>query len=209
MPNKASGHLYIIAAPSGAGKTSLTTALVESLEAVQISVSHTTRPPRPGEEEGVQYHFVSPEQFAQMVQAEVFLEYACVYGCYYGTSREWVLEKMQEGIDVVLEIDWQGARQICQQFPKAISIFILPPSIQVLSDRLLRRRQDSEAVIAERMQKAREEIAHYAEFDYLIVNEDFGIALGDLKRIIRTQRLRSSVQRVKLASLLAELTQNQ
>lgn len=200
-----SGTLYVVAAPSGAGKTSLVNALLQSIDNLQVSISYTTRKPRPGEQDGVEYRFVSHEQFQHMVHDKQFLEYAEVYGEFYGTSHRWVIEALEKGLDVILEIDWQGARQIRHLFSSAVSIFVLPPSQEVLRQRLERRRQDSPEVIDARMQVAREEIQHYKEFDYLVVNDDFGVALSDLKKIIRAQRLRCPYQGKKLEDLLAEL----
>jgi len=199
--------LYIISAPSGAGKTSLVKALVTKCENLVISVSYTTRPIRPEEIDGVNYHFVSEEKFKQMIQSNAFIEYAEVfgYGYLYGTSKQWVLEQEQNGKDILLEIDWQGARQIRQIFKDCMSVFILPPSLEVLQNRLENRAQDSPEVIQKRMQKVRSECQHFDEFDYLVVNDDFEVALQDLKSIIRTQRLRVSVQKTQQSKLLNNL----
>lgn len=199
------GNFYVVAAPSGAGKTSLVRALVNSLENIKLSISYTTRPPRSSDIEGVDYHFVNEEKFQKMISNQQFLEYAIVYDYHYGTSREWVLKELNKGIDVLLEIDWQGARQIRQQFSQTISIFILPPSMKVLYERLNKRNRDNVAIIRDRMEHARSEITHYHEFDYLIVNDDFNSALQDLTHIVKTQRLRCSSQEYHLVSLLAEL----
>lgn len=198
------GHLYIIAAPSGTGKTSLVKALVESVSNIRISISHTTRPIRPGEMDEVDYHFVDENKFTKMIKDQLFLEYATIYGHLYGTSKRWVFEQLENHIDVVLEIDWQGARLIRQQFPQAVSIFILPPSKAVLHERLIKRQQDNPNVIQKRLACADDEVKHYHEFDYLVVNEDFDKALEDLKHIMKAQRLRCLVQETILSPLLAE-----
>lgn len=183
------GTLYIISAPSGGGKTSLVRALVSSVPNLFISVSHTTRPLRPGEQNGVNYHFVANEQFQKLLQENVFLEHAEVFGHYYGTSRAWVEEQLKAGHDVILEIDWQGAQQIRQCFTHNVSIFILPPSCEALRKRLFDRAQDDEKVIEKRMTQARSEMSHYHEFDYLIFNDVFENALNDLQAIIKARRL--------------------
>ena len=198
-------NLIVIAAPSGAGKTSLVRALVQQVPNVKISVSFTTRPPRPGDTEGVDYCFVSQDQFLEKVEHHDFLEYAEVYGNYYGTSRSWVLEQLEAGIDVILEIDWQGAQQIHKLMPNSISIFIVPPSIEALEQRLLQRQQDDLQVIERRLDLARSEIAHYLEFDYLVVNDTFEHALSDLAHIVSTGRLRSQNQTVRYGKLLSGL----
>lgn len=203
--SKAKGSLFIVAAPSGAGKTSLVRALVGTVNGLEISISHTTRPPRPSDVEGSDYFFISQHQFESMLQQKLFLEHAMVYGHYYGTSREWTLEKLNQGIDVILEIDWQGAKQIRQSIPNTVSIFILPPSLSVLQERLQQRKQDNPEVIARRMSSAREEMSHYAEFDYLIVNENFNQALTDLQYIINAKRLSCLRQKYTFESLLRQL----
>ncbi len=195
----------MIAAPSGAGKTSLTRALVQTTSQLQISISHTTRGKRADEQHGVHYWFVDPDEFKTMIQAEAFLEYAQVFGHYYGTSRQWVEEQLQAGIDVILEIDWQGARQVQALFPSSCSIFIIPPSPELLRERLQTRRQDASAVIEQRLAGASAEVAHYPEFDYLVVNDVFEKALGDLQAIIHANRLKREKQVVKHVKLLAEL----
>jgi guanylate kinase len=202
---KQTGFLYVIAAPSGAGKTSLVAALVSSTDDLEVSVSFTTRSARPAEQDGVEYHFIDTPTFESMIAANAFLEHAKVYQCYYGTSREWVQQRLSQGFDVVLEIDWQGAQQIRQQFPAAALVFILPPSLAVLEQRLQRRQQDSAEAIAGRMRSAQDEISHYQEYDYLVVNDDFGEALSNLRRIVRSQRLRCCVQQQRLAPLLQDL----
>lgn len=199
------GTLYIVSAPSGAGKTSLLKALVEQLHDVMVSVSHTTRAMRPGETDGVHYHFVSHETFTGMVAQGAFLEHAEVFGNHYGTSRLWVEDTLNAGTDVILEIDWQGAQQMRQLMPEAVSVFILPPSRKALQDRLTGRGQDSAEVIAKRMAAAQEEMRHYAEYDYVVVNDVFELALSDLKAIFMVRRLRTEAQAIRHQAMLAEL----
>ncbi|MEJ2620403.1 MAG: guanylate kinase [Candidatus Thiodiazotropha sp.] len=190
----ATGTLYILSAPSGAGKTSLLKALRQQDGDLHISISHTTRPMRPGEEHGRDYHFVSQDQFQQMIGGGEFLEHAEVFGNYYGTSESEVRSRLEAGQDTVLEIDWQGARQVRERFPEAVSIFILPPSPEALYERLSARGQDSEAVIQGRMQQAVSEMSHYAEFDYLVINDDFKTALAELASVVTARRLRLAAQ---------------
>ncbi|MBI3344221.1 MAG: guanylate kinase [Gammaproteobacteria bacterium] len=199
------GTLYIIAAPSGGGKSSLVKALLESTANLQVSVSYTTRPMRPREQEGVDYHFVDQARFDALRDSGVFLEHAEVFGHCYGTSRAWVMERLQQGTDVLLEIDWQGKHQIAQSFPEAVSIFVLPPSRAVLEQRLRARGQDGDEVIARRMQAATNEISHWNEFDYLVLNDDFQTAVADVQAIFRARRLRRGPQGARLQRLLAEL----
>ena len=199
------GSLFIVSAPSGAGKTSLVAALVAQMPNVCISVSHTTRAMRPGEEEGVNYHFTDRESFLKLVADGRFLEHAEVFGNLYGTSADWVEQKLAEGLDVILEIDWQGAVQVRHLVPEATSIFILPPSLSELEKRLRGRGQDDDAVIAHRLSGAQEEMAHYAEFDYLVVNDTFDHALGDLKAILHASRLSQARQQETLAGAIGEL----
>lgn len=199
------GTLYIVSAPSGAGKTSLVKALTDSDSDVLVSVSHTTRAMRPGEEDGVNYNFVSQEQFLDMVANSDFLEHAEVFGNYYGTSQSWVESTLRAGRDVILEIDWQGAQQVRRLMPEALSIFIVPPSKQALQERLDSRGQDSADVIDGRMKEAASETSHYAEFDYLIVNDQFEEALSDLKSILRARRVRIEAQKEKITSILQDL----
>ena len=199
------GTLYIVSAPSGAGKTTLVDALVRTMPHLRVSVSHTTRPQRPGEVDGVHYHFVDTETFERMVAAGEFLEHARVFGNLYGTSRTQVEEMLAAGTDVVLEIDWQGGRQGRQAMPDSISIFILPPSRDELERRLRSRNQDSDSVIAQRMQEAVNEMSRFREYDYLIVNDTFDDALTDLKAIVRVRRLRCSVQAARLGRRMREL----
>jgi len=200
-----SGMLYIVAAPSGGGKTSLVAALLESDSSIKLSTSYTTRPPRPGEVDGVNYHFVDEARFHQMVGEGAFLEYAEVFGCYYGTAQSSVTSLLNREIDVILEIDWQGAQQVRKLMPECRSIFIVPPSREELERRLRGRGQDSEAVIARRTNEAVEEMSHYGEFDYLVVNDDFEMALADLRAVFRTRRLEVTVQSQVLAGQLARL----
>ncbi len=199
------GTLYIISAPSGAGKTSLVKKLIENEPKVAVSVSHTTRVMRPGEKDGVDYFFVNKEEFLQMAGSGAFLEYAQVFDNYYGTSQQHVEQQLLRGYDVILEIDWQGARQIRKLFTDPQSIFILPPSLQALQERLTSRGQDDEAVIQRRMHDAVNEMSHYAEFDYLVVNDDFDRALDELRCIFVSNRLRQLQQERSLESLLIEL----
>ncbi|WP_299017168.1 guanylate kinase [uncultured Photobacterium sp.] len=198
------GTLYIVSAPSGAGKSSLISALLEKnpTYAMKVSVSHTTRNMRPGEENGVHYNFVSVEDFKHLIDDGAFLEYAEVFGNYYGTSRPWIEENLEKGIDVFLDIDWQGAQQIRKQMPEARSIFILPPSRPELERRLNARGQDSEEIIAKRMSEARSEISHYNEYDYVVVNDDFDTAVMDMKAILRAERLKQVKQADKHANML-------
>jgi len=203
--NTTVGTLYIISAPSGGGKTSLVNALLAATPNLEVSVSHTTRPPRPGENNAVNYHFVDEATFVALIAQQAFLEHANVFGNYYGTSRQWVMDKLRAGIDIILEIDWQGAQQIRQLLPDSISIFLLPPSWQAIQTRLRERGQDNQAVIARRMAAARTELSHYHEYNYLVINDDFNTALSDLKAVIQTRRLRCQAQQQKYADLIAKL----
>lgn len=186
------GILFIVSAPSGAGKTSLLRELLPRDGNLVLSISHTTRPPRPGERDGVDYHFVSREAFMRLAGEGAFLEQAEVFGNYYGTSEAGVRDQLARGLDVVLEIDWQGARQVRKVFPEAVSIFIAPPSIEALRERLGNRGQDDEATIARRMAAAQRELSHYAEYDYLVINDRFEVALEELQCIVRSERLRTA-----------------
>ena len=197
--------LYVVAAPSGGGKTSLVNALLARDANVALSVSHTTRAPRPGEKDGVHYFFVSEAAFEDLVEHDAFLEHARVFDHRYGTGREAVQRQLANGIDVLLDIDWQGARQIRKTFPAARTIFILPPSLDVLRQRLIDRGQDSDAVIERRMEAARAEISHANEFDFLIVNDDFDAALADLHAIIRKGQPMRDGQNAKSREILAQL----
>lgn len=189
-----SGQLFIVSAPSGAGKTSLVAALLKSTPGIGVSVSHTTRAMRPGEVDGVNYYFVDVASFTAMEARGDFLESAVVFGNRYGTSRRAVTETLAAGRDLVLEIDWQGARRIRDLFPAAVSVFIMPPSVEELQHRLERRNEDGPEIIARRMQAAREEMAHYKEYQYLVVNDDFERARGDLEAIVRVARLSTARQ---------------
>lgn len=201
------GTLYIISAPSGAGKSSLIQALLKTqpLYDTQVSISHTTRSERPGEKHGEHYFFVSKEEFLEMIESDDFLEHAEVFGNYYGTSRVTIEQVLASGVDVFLDIDWQGAQQIRAKMSQARSIFVLPPSKDELDRRLRGRGQDSEEVIAKRMAQAVAEMTHFAEYDYLIVNDDFDLALSDLKTIIRAERLRLSRQKLRHDGLITKL----
>lgn len=199
------GNLYTVSAPSGAGKTSLVKALVDSTPGIRVSVSHTTRAMRPGELEGVNYHFVSQDAFMAMLGEAQFLEHARVFNNLYGTSKVWVEEQLAAGTDVILEIDWQGAQQVRKLFEDAIGLFILPPSREALRARLTGRGQDSEAIIDGRMQEAINEMTHYVEADFLIINDDFDTALQELRALITSQRLTQLRQSNRHARLLQEL----
>ena len=204
----APGTLFLVSAPSGAGKTTLVRALTAGDQRIRLSVSHTTRPRRPNEANGVHYHFVTDARFRAMVDEDAFLEHAHVFGNLYGTSRGAVLEGLQAGFDVILEIDWQGARQVRSRMPEAVGIFILPPSRASLEERLRGRAEDDEAVIEARLAKAVEEMSHHAEFDYLVVNDDVEEALADLRAVIRAERLRHAKQALRRQALLGELLEN-
>lgn len=199
------GTLFIISAPSGAGKTSLVKALLQQDTNVLVSVSHTTRSPRSGEIEGRDYNFVSHETFDEMIGLGQFLEYADVFGNKYGTSQAWVKDRLADGVDVILEIDWQGAQQVRRLMRGAVSVFILPPGRHALEQRLKGRGQDDESVIALRMSKAVDEMSHYPEFDYVIINDDFDQALEELHSLFIARRLRQDAQQIKHAALLSEL----
>lgn len=203
--NHSSGTLYIVSAPSGAGKTSLVTALIKADKRVSVSVSHTTRAMRPGEQHGVNYHFVSHDDFKGLIAKGDFLEHAEVFGNFYGTSRSALQEVLDQGNDLILEIDWQGAQQVRKLMPEALSVFILPPSQQALRQRLDGRGQDSEEIIAGRMKEAVSEMVHYDEYDYVIINDDFDVALEDLKAVFRSNRLLLKKQQQRNSGLLKEL----
>lgn len=197
--------LFVVAAPSGGGKTSLISALLDEDERTRLSVSHTTRPPRPGEQDGVHYHFVDEFTFLDLVSQDAFLEHARVFDYHYGTGRQSVDQQLASGHNVILDIDWQGARQIRKAFPTCCSIFIIPPSLEVLRQRLTGRGQDSESVIQRRMRDAQAEISHWTEFDFLIINDDFDEALADLHSIIRSGHLSRPLNMRQLREILAEL----
>ncbi|GAA6167114.1 guanylate kinase [Sessilibacter corallicola] len=199
------GTLYTVSAPSGAGKTSLVNALIESIDDISVSVSHTTRACRPGEENGVNYHFIDVEQFKAMVKADEFVEHAEVFGNFYGTAKSTVDALLATGVDVILEIDWQGADQISQVFPDTVGIFILPPSIEALRTRLTGRGQDNEEIIEHRMAQAISEMSHYVEADYVIINEDFDRALVEFRSIIQAQRLTLDNQQARHGEQLQKL----
>jgi len=194
-----------VTAPSGAGKTSLVKALIEREQQLRVSVSHTTRAKRPGEEDGVNYHFVDEAAFMEMLRTGSFFESAQVYGNHYGTSQLWVNEQLEAGLDVILEIDWQGAVQVRNLDPKACSIFILPPSLKTLKIRLLNRAQDDAETIEKRMSEAVAEISHVAEANFVVINDDFDTALEDLCAIIRSCRLTMKYQETNQAALFASL----
>ena len=200
------GNLFVIAAPSGGGKTSLTRALLEREPGIRLSVSYTTRPPRPGEKDGVDYHFVSADRFAVLKDGNEFLEHAHVHGNWYATSATWLKSQVSAGQDVLLEIDWQGAAQVRVLIPESVHIFILPPSLESLEERLVRRGQDDAATIARRLIAAREEIRHCVEFNYVIINQEFASAVDDLSAVVRATRLRTAQQLVRHQPLIAQLT---
>ncbi|MCW8982891.1 MAG: guanylate kinase [Gammaproteobacteria bacterium] len=199
------GQLFIISAPSGAGKTSLVKALIDSVENLTVSTSHTTRAMRPGEVNGVDYHFIDSTEFLKMVERGAFLEHAEVFDNFYGTAQESIEAQLFQGLDVILEIDWQGARQVRELMPDAISIFILPPSREALRERLQGRGQDSEEIIERRMRDAVSESSHYAESDYLIINDDFTAALDELSELIVIQRLRTARQANLFKDMISDL----
>ena len=204
----AKANLFVVSAPSGAGKTSLLKQLIDELGAVQTAISHTTRQKREAEVDGVDYHFVDAEQFQSLVDDNDFYEFATVFGNFYGTSKASIAEQIEKGIDVILEIDWQGARQIKQQLPKSRSIFILPPSKKALESRLKGRGQDDDTVIKQRMSEAITEMSHYAEYDYLLINDDFSQAVVELKAIILAERQKLPIQQKKHAHLLCNLLES-
>jgi guanylate kinase len=199
------GILFIVSAPSGAGKTSLVKSLLANDRGLGLAVSYTTRRPRPGEQNGVHYHFVDASTFGAMVDAGDFLEHAEVFGNRYGTAEATVRAELVRGRDLVLEIDWQGARQVRTRFPAAVSVFVLPPSLAALEERLRGRGQDGPEVIAGRMARARSELSHYGEYDYLVVNDRFEDALFDLGCVVRAERLRHDRQAERLSGLLTGL----
>jgi len=200
------GNLYVVAAPSGTGKTTLVKALVESVPHITVSISHSTRPKRPLEIDGVHYYFIGESTFRQMIEQGDFLEYATVFHNLYGTSKIGVEKKLAEGQDVILEIDWQGCQQIKALFPDCIAIFILPPSLQALALRLKNRNQDRPEIIAERLQDAKIAVSHIHEYDYVIINADFDHAVKDLQTIVYAARLLQKQQTIKYVNLLADLT---
>ena len=199
------GTLFIFSAPSGAGKTSLVKRLLAETTDIQVSISHTTRAMRPGEVDGKDYHFIDQPQHQTMVQDNAFLEHAQVFDNFYGTSKAWVENELAAGRDVILEIDWQGAEQVRMRMPEAVSVFIAPPSIVALKERLTGRGQDDDSVIARRMRDARSEMSHFNEYDYLVFNDDFETALSELKAIVQTRRLRLSAQQQRHQAILEQL----
>ena len=200
------GILFIVTAPSGAGKTTLVNELLQQITKLSVSVSFTTRPIRPGEIDGKNYHFIDEVKFLDMHSKDDFLETADVYGYKYGTSESLVRAEFDHGNDVILEIDWQGAEQVKKVFPRACSIFILPPSLKTLTERLYKRQQDDSEIIEIRMNQAREVISHVKDADYVVVNDNFGETVDDVITIIRSQRLGIDAQKVNLAKLLQDLT---
>ena len=204
-PETNCGMLYIISAPSGAGKTSLVNALLEEMDLIEVSVSYTTRDKRPSERCGIDYHFIDKTQFHKMVDQEVFIEHAEVFGNCYGTSRETIKEKLKAGIDIILEIDWQGAQQVREQFDDCTTVFILPPSKRELLSRLQERGQDSDDVIQGRMNDSVAQLSHYTEFEYLIINDQFSHALGEFKALIHSFRLRQTTSCRRHANLIKTL----
>lgn len=209
MVSNYSGNLYIVAAPSGGGKTSLVRKLIESLDDIEVSISHTTRPIRPGEKNGIDYFFVEENEFIEMVNSNAFIEHARVFNHLYGTSVAQISKRLEQGIDVVLDIDWQGAEQIRHSFSNAVSVFIVPPSLDALKERLMNRRQDKDEVISSRMIKAQDELSHYPEFDYLIVNDNFEHAASELIAIVIANRLKMERQVNKQSKLLSFLMSSQ
>ena len=207
MQDNAQGSLFIISAPSGTGKTSLVKQLVDSLDDIQVSVSHTTRPKRSGEVDGVSYHFIERQQFENMIAQSGFLEYAEVYEHYYGTSQAWVADTLQQGTDVVLEIEWQGAKQVQRYFPDAKTIFILPPDAKSLEQRLRDRGKDQESIIHQRLHAARNEVQYCVDYQYIVVNDEFDKALSDLQAIVRAERCRSKQQMTRYQSLIEAMTE--
>ena len=201
----ASGCLFVVAAPSGGGKSSMVNALLEREPGIRLSVSYTTRPPRPGEREGTHYHFVDGATFRKLQEDGEFLESAFVHGNWYATSATWLRSQVMAGQDVLLEIDWQGAAQVRRLMPDSVHIFILPPSLATLKERLEKRAQDSPAVIQKRLEAAREEVRHFGDFDYVIMNQDFARAVDDLSVIVRAARLTAPRQQVRHAKILAQL----
>lgn len=199
------GTLYVISAPSGAGKSSLVKALIESMQGIDVSISHTTRAKRDGEQDGVNYHFVEKDAFISMVGQGAFLEHAQVFDNYYGTAVANIEDKLNQGEDVILEIDWQGAAQVRKHIPHSVNIFILPPSLPALEERLRGRGQDSDEIIERRMRDAKSETSHYSEYDYLVVNDQFEDALRELKSIVVARRCRYGAQSQRLTALLKEL----
>lgn len=205
MNKNSTGTLYVFSAPSGAGKTSLVKSLLEKTNNIRVSVSHTTRAPREGEVDGQDYNFVSQNDFQDLINQNAFLEHAQVFDNFYGTSQAWVEQELLEGRDVILEIDWQGAKQIRNQIPETVGVFILPPSREELLSRLTGRGTDSAEIIARRMHDAENEMSHYGEFDYLVINDNFDDALEELRSIVIARRQRTAIQSVIQQDLLKNL----
>jgi guanylate kinase len=199
------GNLFVISSPSGAGKSSLISALLKQHNDMQVSVSHTTRAPRPGEEHGVHYHFTDVDAFKQLISENGFFEWAEVFGNFYGTSKQAITEQLEQGIDVFLDIDWQGAQQMRKLVDNIVTLFILPPSKAELEDRLNKRGQDSKEVIAKRMDKAQSEMSHYDEYDFVLINDDFEQTLQQLETVVLAHRARTENQQIKHQSLLNDL----
>lgn len=202
----APGNLYVVSAPSGTGKTTLVKALVEALPGVTVSISHTTRPQRPAEIHGMNYYFIEVDEFQRMIDHHDFLEHATVFGHYYGTSKRWVEETLERGQDVILEIDWQGGEQIQHLFPDCVSIFILPPSVTDLYERLIKRNQDNIDIIRQRIEDVRESTRHLHDYTYVVINDDFSVALEDLKTLLLAGRLTQRRQSIKHAKLIDQLS---
>lgn len=209
MAENFAGSLFIVAAPSGGGKTSLVKQLVDGLDHIAVSVSHTTRKKRPAETHGVDYFFVDESEFMRMVEDSAFIEHATVFEHFYGTSAAQITDRLHAGIDIVLDIDWQGAQQIKHAFADAVSVFVIPPSLDTLKKRLKDRQQDDTQIIHGRMQRAHDELTHYVEFDYLIVNEDFDKAADELRAIVVAHRLRMARQAEQQRKLLSFLLSSQ
>lgn len=199
------GNLFVISSPSGAGKSSLISALLKKHDDMKVSVSHTTRAPRPGEENAVHYHFCDVDSFKALIAENGFYEWAEVFGNYYGTSKQAITEQLEQGIDVFLDIDWQGAQQMRKLVDNIVTIFILPPSKTELENRLNKRGQDSAEVIANRMAKAQSEMSHYDEYDFVLINDDFDVTLAQLESVVLAHRVRLENQQIKHQSLLNEL----
>ncbi len=200
------GSLYIISAPSGAGKTSLISQLIKQDSTVKVAISHTTRPMRDGEENGKHYHFINSDNFKSKIKQNAFLEYAQVFGNYYGTSHQSIDHQLESNHDVILEIDWQGAQQVRKLRPDAISVFILPPSVKALEQRLYGRGQDAQSVIKTRLGQAREDMSHYHEFDYIVINDNFDTAIEDLASIFKCQRMKLTKQQQRHQDFLISIT---
>lgn len=203
--NSFSGSLIVVSAPSGAGKSSLVKALIASMSSLEVAVSHTTRKPRPGEVNGREYHFVSQDEFKKMVAEGAFLEHAQVFDNFYGTAKSSLEGPLSEGRDLILEIDWQGARQVCKLIPEAVTLFILPPSVEALRQRLEGRGQDDETVIQRRMRDAQAEMSHLNEFDYLVINDVFEDALAEMRALVQALRLRRAQQVRRHGALVQNL----